>query len=213
MTDEGVIAAFSADQVAKLTGLTGRQLAYWDATGFFSPQYAAENRRSPYSRIYSFKDIVGLRTISLLMHGYNVTMRHLKQVAQKLSQYTSRPWSDVKLAVWNREVTWIDPETGRPAGVISGQYILFELIDVIEDMRQKTVALRTRSDADFGQVAKNRNVAHNRTVFAGTRIPVDAVLRFSDAGYSMEAILKEYPSLKAQDIETALRERDARAVA
>ena len=54
-----IISAFSADQVVKLTGLTIRQLAYWDDLGFFSPQYAADDRRSPYSRIYSFKDVVG----------------------------------------------------------------------------------------------------------------------------------------------------------
>jgi hypothetical protein len=37
-----IISAFSADQVVKLTGLTNRQLAYWDDLGFFRPQFAAD---------------------------------------------------------------------------------------------------------------------------------------------------------------------------
>ncbi len=61
-----VFHAFSADQVTKLTGLSKAQLHYWDETGFFSPRYAFENWRSPYSRIYSLKDVVGLRTLSVL---------------------------------------------------------------------------------------------------------------------------------------------------
>lgn len=211
--NETVVAAFSADQVANLTGLTMRQLAYWDETGFFKPQYASENRRSPHSRIYSFPDIVGLRTISLLKNGYSVSMKHLKETAAKLSRYTERPWSDVKLAVWNREVSWIDPDTGKPASVVSGQYILFELIDVIEDMRQKTEGLRTRSADEFGKVVRKRNVAHNRPVFAGTRIPVAAVVNFSEAGYSVDDILKEYPSLTRQDVEAALQAKASRSAA
>ena len=45
-----IISAFSADQVVRLTRLTTGQLAYWDRTGFFQPHYAADERRSPYSR-------------------------------------------------------------------------------------------------------------------------------------------------------------------
>lgn len=208
-----VVAAFSADQVVKLTGLTVRQLAYWDDTGFFKPQYASENRRSPYSRIYSFSDIVGLRTISLLKNGYNVSLKHLKDTAEKLSRYTKKPWSEIKLAVWNREVTWIDPDTGKPASVLSGQFILFELIDVIEDMKQKTESLRTRSSDEIGKVVRKRNIAHNRPVFAGTRIPVAAVRNFADAGYSVDAILREYPSLTKEDLEAALQGKASRTAA
>jgi DNA-binding transcriptional MerR regulator len=144
-----IVAAFSADQAAELTGLTKRQLAYWDSTGFFTPRHASENRRSPFSRIYSFSDIVGLRTISLLKNGHGVTMRQMKDTAAKLSKYTKRQWSQVKLAVWNREVTWIEPDTGKPAGVLSGQYILFELIHVIDEMRREAEKLRTRESGEW----------------------------------------------------------------
>jgi DNA-binding transcriptional MerR regulator len=60
------IAAFSEEQVERLTGLNTAQLRYWDRMGFFQPSYAGENRRIAYSRIYSFKDVVGLRTLGLL---------------------------------------------------------------------------------------------------------------------------------------------------
>ena len=78
-----VIAAFSEASVERLTGLTSAQLRYWDKTGFFAPTYADDDRRTPYSRIYSFKDVVGLRTLGLLRRQHNVSLQHLRQVAKE----------------------------------------------------------------------------------------------------------------------------------
>lgn len=205
-----IVAALTSDQVANLTGLTPRQLAYWDKEGFFRPQHAVDDRRSPYARIYSFQDVVGLRTISVLRREYNVSMFHLKKTAEKLSKYTSKPWSEIRLAVWNKEVIWIDPDTGKPAGVVSGQYVLFKMIEVIDDMKRATEELRHRKGAEFGKIIKHRYVAHNREVFAGTRIPVETVLRYSRAGYSADEILLEYPTLSKKDVLAALKSNLAR---
>jgi len=41
-------------------------VGYWDDTGFFSPTLIDEHRRRAFGRIYSFRDVVGLRTIALL---------------------------------------------------------------------------------------------------------------------------------------------------
>ena len=82
---KSIVAAFSEEQVERLTGLTKAQLRYWDKTGFFAPKFADENRRRAYSRLYSFKDVVALRTISILRNQHNVPLQHLRKVAEKLS--------------------------------------------------------------------------------------------------------------------------------
>jgi DNA-binding transcriptional MerR regulator len=112
MADSTTVLAFSAEHMERLTGLTPRQLAYWDKTDFFKPEYASENRRLPNSRVYSFKDAVGLRTISVLLNAHKVSLPHLKDVARKLATYTNRPWSELRLRVWNRRVQFDEPETG-----------------------------------------------------------------------------------------------------
>src|SRR5215469_5586217 len=94
-----VIAAFSAEQVQRLTGLTKRQLGYWDSTGFFAPSYADDDHRSPYSRLYSFRDVVGLRTIWRLTEEFDVSLQHLRKVAEKLSHLTNDLWSTQVLYV------------------------------------------------------------------------------------------------------------------
>lgn len=88
-----VVAAFSAEQVQRLSGLTKRRLTYWDKTGFFAPSYADDNRRSPYTRIYSFRDVVGLRPIWRLTEEFHVSLQHLRKVAEKLSHLANDLWS------------------------------------------------------------------------------------------------------------------------
>ena len=45
---------------------------------------------------------------------------------------------------------------------------------------------------------------NNAVVIAGTRIPVNTIKRFSDHGYSVEQIIKEYPTLTEVDIKAAI---------
>jgi uncharacterized protein (DUF433 family) len=51
-------------------------------------------------------------------------------------------------------------------------------------------------------------VSHNAWVVAGTRIPVAAIRRFKDAGYSVDQIIQEYPDLTPQDVEAALAHQE-----
>ena len=200
-----IISAFSADQVVKLTGLTIRQLAYWDDLGFFQPQYAADDRRSPYSRIYSFKDVVGLRTLSILRGTYKCSLPHLRDVATRLEAYTKTPWADLTLHVWRRKVYFSEPESGRLRGVVDGQYALLPINSVMEDVRKEAERLRQRDPAQMGHIEKHRYVAHQAPVISGTRIRVATIRRFIEAGYSTADILKEYPSLTEADVEAARR--------
>lgn len=38
-----VVSAFTEEQVSRLTGISHRQLRYWDSTKFFVPSLAYEN--------------------------------------------------------------------------------------------------------------------------------------------------------------------------
>src|SRR6266699_6034889 len=84
MSRNTLIAAFSEDHVERLTGLTKGQLKSWDRAGFFAPRYAYEDRHAPYSRVYSFQDVVGLRTIGVLMKEYRISLQKLRRVAGEL---------------------------------------------------------------------------------------------------------------------------------
>ena len=84
MMTAAVHQVFSDEHVSRLTGLSKWQLRSWDRLGFFSPRFAYEDRFAPYSRIYSFKDVVGLRTIAVLMKDHHVSLQELQRVAGEL---------------------------------------------------------------------------------------------------------------------------------
>src|SRR5215218_255378 len=86
-----VINAYTIDQVAKLTGLSEDQLRRWDLTGIYHPSYPVKRPRSPYNRIYSFEDLVGLRTIATLKErGFST--RRLRALGEYLRTISDRPW-------------------------------------------------------------------------------------------------------------------------
>ena len=200
-----VITAFTADQVERLTGLSSARLRHWDRMGFFAPAYAAENRRSPYSRIYSFKDVVGLRTLAILRDAHHVSMSHLRDVAERLSAYSDAPFAELRLHVVNREVHVVEPGTERLVGVSTGQAAMAVVLrDVWNDIQVEAEKLKHRRPDQFGQVETQRFRVHGAPVLAGTRIPVSAIKSLSDDGYSVRRIIDEYPTLTPGDVRAAL---------
>lgn len=211
---DNVIAAFSAEQVERLTGLTKSRLLYWDRTGFFAPSYADDDRRSPYSRIYSFRDVVGLRTLWRLTEEFHVTLQHLRKVAEKLSHLANDLWSAQVLYVLERKVVFDETGAGRLREVLSGQYVNgLALGEVISDMRRAVDQLRQRRDDQIGQITRSRFVNHNAAVIAGTRIPISAIRDFDAAGYTVQQIVEEYPDLTERDIAAALSYQESAGTA
>ncbi len=202
-----VIRAFSADHVVRLTGLSMRQLRYWDDTGFFKPRYASEDRRSPYGRIYSFRDVVALRTLAVLRKQHKVSLQHLRRVAEELAGLGEGLWSETTLFVLDRQVYFREPDTGAVRKAAEPQYVVdvLPLQRIVADVRTASEMLTQRTPDQMGRVARHRYTAHNAWVVAGTRIPVAAIHRYLDAGFSVDDVLREYPLLTRADVSAAMR--------
>ncbi|HEY3910875.1 MAG TPA: DUF433 domain-containing protein [Stellaceae bacterium] len=212
--DGSLVSAFTEEQVARLTGLTAAQLRYWDQTKFFVPSYADENRRVPYSRIYSFKDIAALRVIGVLRNQHNVSLQHLRDVSRELQHLSDHGWTKTTLYVLQKKIVFEEPDTGRLREIVGTQYVLpsVALGIVFADTERDVAALIRRPEDKVGQISRDRFISHNAPVVAGTRIPTAAIRRFREAGYSTDQIISEYPDLTPTDVEAAL-EFEANAAA
>ena len=197
---ENVLMAFSVDHAARVTRLTKSRLTRWDKLGFFSPEHADESDRgSPYARVYSFNDLVGLRALALLTDKYRVPMSELKRAAPELEKRSSRPWSSLALAVVKRKVVFdLDTAPRDADGQLIGKFI--PLGPIASEVAEGANELRSRDKQLIGLIEQHRFVAHNKPVVAGTRIPTAAIESFLEDGYSDAAIIAEYPSLKRDDI-------------
>jgi len=200
-TAETFIRAFSPEHAAKLTGLSVTQLRYWNKTGFFRPEHTSGDSQLA---VYSFQDVVGLKTLGLLRHKWHVSLQHLRQVAHQLVRYRNAPWATLKLHILKKKVQFVEPDTGKVRGVLNKQYVLIKLEDIAHDMSADIKKLTQREPQQIGKVERHRKVAHNEWVIAGTRIPTKAILHYHEAGYSPAAIVREYPLLKETDVQAAV---------
>jgi uncharacterized protein (DUF433 family) len=201
-----LLMAFSADHASRVTGLSKARLTRWDKLGFFSPEHLDEDDRgNPYARVYSFRDLVGLRTLKLLTDDYRVPLAELKKAATELKKRSDRPWEKIPLAVVKRKVVFDLDTTPRDA---DGQQVFkhIPLPTIAQEVAKKAHELRNRDKGKIGLIERRPYVAHHAPVIAGTRIPARAIESFLDEGYSDKAIIAEYPSITRLDI-AAVRNR------
>lgn len=204
MREGDATLAFTDRDVAAVTGFSISQLRRWDREGFFQPAYSEKTAGLPYARVYSFRDLVGLRTIAELRNRHRISILKLKAVAEELSNRGYRHWADVRLHVIKKDVYFQAPASLRVESLEDGQYAMLPVIDVIWQVETAVDSLLRRSPETVGRIEQHRHVMRNQPVVAGTRIPVAAVLDLWQAGYSGDGIREEYPSLTDADIAAAL---------
>jgi uncharacterized protein (DUF433 family) len=208
--NSNVVSAFSEEQVQRLTGITAAQLKYWDRTNFFVPSLAEEDRRRPYSRVYSFRDLVCLKVLNTLRNEARVSLPQLREVTDRLAHLGDDVWAKTTLYVLNRKVVFDNPETRRKEEIVTGQGVLQIPLEVVQSNMERAVKeLWRRDETTIGKVQQKRGIASNRPVVAGTRIPVSAIKAFHEAGYTIEQIREQYPVLTDDDIRTALKHGEA----
>lgn len=201
-----VVMAFTVDQAAKLSGLSRSQLASWDRSKFFQPSFSDENRRVSYSRVYTFRDIASLRVLHVLRNESRVKLNELRAVKEKLSHLGDDLWAKTTLYVLNRKVIFDNPENNNREEIITGQGIVNIPLKVVTGQLQKEVKdLKKRDESSIGLISSERGISQNQPTISGTRISVDTIKSFSKAGYSIDKIMKEYPSLNREDIKAALK--------
>lgn len=204
------VLAFSEDQVVRITGVSKRQLRYWDGKEFFVPSLAYRDRSRKYSRLYSFRDLVSLKILNELRNESRVPLSELERVKEKLRHFGDDVWLKTKLYVHKKNIAIVNPETQELEEVVTGQGVFKIAIEVVAgDMEEAINSFRRRDDSVIGQFEKKRGVVHNQLVIKGTRIPVRSVKAFHEAGHSIEQIKKEYPTLTDEDIRAAIAYRAA----
>ncbi len=204
--NNNVIAALSEEHISKVTGLSYSQLRRWDKRGFFSPAHAYENRSSAFSRIYSFEDAVGLRTIATLRSApYRISVKRLENLAEKMESDGIANWAEAKIWVVKGEPCYWRPNFSEVVGSETGQLSMLPVIEVIEEVKSRVDEIKVRSSNSYGKVERHRHIARNAWVVSGTRIPTATIRRYNEAGFTTSQILEEYPTLRHEDIEAALR--------
>ena len=200
------VQAFSAEQVRTLIGLSERQLRHYDETGFFAPQYVYDDKFGVRNRLYSFQDLVSLRTIAILRNEHHVSLQELRKVNDWLRAHHDSPWASMTFWIVDSHVIFEDLVTGHKiAGSPLGQMLLpIDMQRIAQSVRRQVDQWSQRGPDQIGHVSQNRQVVSNAPVLGGTRIPTSAIWAFHEAGYTTAGIIEEYPQLTPEDIQAAI---------
>jgi len=200
-----VISAFTEDQVVRLTAVSRRQLRYWATDGFFVPTIKMEDEEFAQLRLYSFRDLLCLKVISTIRNKRKVSFPELRKAKARLADFGDDMWAKTTLYVHRKKIVFDNPVTGQKEEASTGQGVLEIPLQVVSgDMEEAVRAMRRRSDKSIGKIEQKRGIAQNQPVIAGTKIPVRIIQAFHKAGYSIQAIQKQYPSLNREDIAAAI---------
>lgn len=204
-TDEArAVRVFTGKKVMRLTGLSPRQLQYWDEQGFLSPSIKRRSGRG-HRRLYSFRDLVALRVAADLRTN-GVPLQQIRKVAAHLEtlDYQNplaevRFWSvagvlffeESETVRWSRRPDQTVAQYPVPVGAI-----VAELDARIGDMDKREV----------GRIERRRGKLGSKPVIAGTRIPTASIWRLAQDGADEDGIRELYPDLTSEDIQAALAE-------
>ncbi len=201
-----VTKAFTLEQAAKLGQISTRQASYWAHEGILVPSILYDRKRRPIRYLYSFADVVGLRTIGMLRNKYHVSLQSIRKAANVLQGHANRPWSELRLWIRGKELFFQDPETLNIVSATPSKQrtIEIEIQPIATTVEREAQKLWQRKPDDIGKTEQRRNVLHNQPVVKGTRVPVSSLVSLAKDGYDADEIVRAYPSLTRDDVQAIL---------
>lgn len=190
-------------RAAKLAGISMRQLHYWEQVGLVVPSITRQISPRNTVRLYNFQDLLELLAVAELRHRPGISLQHIRRlVAHLRTREFGAPLRELRFATRGQEIYFQYPDGSWSGDAYPGQLIYYQVI-ALDEIGTKIDTVNDRAPEAAGQVVSRRGVHRSKPIFAGTRIPVATVQRYLQAGYDTKAIIREYPSLTAADIETA----------
>ena len=195
------VLAIPDKRAAQLARITMRQLRYWEQRDLIVP--TIERQLSPRNvvRLYSYQDLLALLVAAELRN--RVSLQTIRRVVVQLrDRGFVEPLRELRFATHGSKVYFQYPDGSWSGDPLPDQVIFHQVIS-LDALRAKIPTAVERDPGVAGRVVKRRGVLGGKPIFAGTRILVETVLRYIQAGYGTDAILEEYPSLTPADVEAA----------
>ena len=192
--------AVNATTASRITRLSDRQLDYWARTGFVGP--AVDRRLTPGRRVrlYGFGDLLALM-VAAELKDRRISLQHIRAVVEHLrARGYDQPLTELVFATLGREIYFRHRDGEWESGLSPDQLVLSEVLH-LEPLRRRIAAGLRRSEDDLGRVERRRGTLGSKPVFAGTRVPVETVRRYLDAGRTVDQIVASFPVLTAADVE------------
>jgi uncharacterized protein (DUF433 family) len=210
-----MVEAFGQELVTRITGLSKRQLEYWDETDVIKPSIA-EHTGFGRPRLYSFRDLIKLK-VAAAMRDAGKLPSNMRETMQALeAKGIDDPFVTITfvLTTDGNRVAYIDPVTRELLDAHHGNQVdqtvesfglpLRDLRTGLEETIQQILERR------HGRIARVRTVQGQQPVVEGTRVPTSKIAAVTAAGWSRGRVLTAFPHLTADDVDAALKHEGKR---
>lgn len=103
---------FTTAQVKLLTGLSTRQINYFDQTGLLQPSLQPAKGKGSL-RYFSFRDLIALKTIALLRDKGGVSLQAIRKAVDYIQTIEGKELSEVVLAVTGDDIVKIEKQNAE----------------------------------------------------------------------------------------------------
>lgn len=192
----------TASTAARVIGVAEHRLRRWNTIGLVLPSISECGPRRYWT--YALDDLVQGRVVRALEdRGQDV--RVIRRVVEAVrSTDHPRPLAQLLWAVAGRDVFVGFPDGQWVGGRRPTQGVVPDVLD-LEQIRVEARAALKRPGDVAGQTEQKRGRLGSKEVFAGTRVPVAAVVLYLDRGLSDTDILEAFPDLTINDIDAVRR--------
>ncbi len=189
--------AYSSQLAAALSGATQRQLAHWRRGGTAGPVLVPEVSAKPPRVLYSFRDLLALRTCVYLRR--EVSLQRIRKAIENLrglgeyehlSRYRLVSDGDTVVLVEDDGVTDLvrDP----------GQGVLVVMSDVLEPFAAREGVVVPHLFHPRRHLEMDPDTRGGEPMIAGTRVPYSLVAGLVKDGIPPEKVAEYYPAVSTE---------------
>jgi DNA-binding transcriptional MerR regulator len=199
------LMALPRARAAALSGLTVRQIDYWDRTGLLHPTVQAKLTPHRSTRLYGYTELLSLLVIAELRRR-GVSLQHIRRLMRTLGERGyEEPLTQIRYATHGPSVYVQRADGSWASDVAVDQLVIHDVLD-LELLVSRLRSLSVRDPETIGRIDRRRATLGSKPIIAGTRVPVETVRRYLDHGAKPSEILRAYPVLVEQDIEAVRHE-------
>ncbi|AKK04561.1 MerR HTH family regulatory protein/Protein of unknown function (DUF433) [Corynebacterium mustelae] len=191
---------YTIDVAAYLSGASKDQLQRWARNEILVPEINPER-----PKIYSFRDIVALRTIAKLR--VNNSLQRIRSAIARLSDYDlTEHLSEYKFATDGKSVKVFDEDNAHFLNLSKnpGQWDLVNL----EDIYAPFMNMQGREVPDLRNPAQGIEINPQRLsgtpTIEDSRVPYDLIVDLFHDDMSAEEIAEEYPTISLESVGNAI---------
>jgi uncharacterized protein (DUF433 family) len=192
--------AYPSNLASTLSGATIRQLSYWRRSNVLIPEIEPSRPRV----LYSFRDVVALRTVVKLRS--NVSLQKVRIALRTLGDLDLTEHLSTYSLVSDGDTVVLVEESRPPVDLVRqrGQQWILRLKDLFDEFETKSGARVVSLVHPRPHLEVREQRLSGWPTILGTRVPYDAVALMAEGGTTAERVQYFYPQATREAIADAV---------